>query len=492
MRSSAANACGTIARSPAMSRITEFLTDPANRVRIVPLVVACPIFLQNLDTSVMGTALPTIADSLHADVLHLNLAITSYLLSLVLFLPASAWLADRFGPRRVFCAAVLTFSVASALCGAATTLGQLVLFRLLQGMGGAMMVPVGRTILLRTVPAQLMVTAMVWYTVPGGIARLLGPVVGAAIVTVMSWRWIFLVNIPFGVAGVLLALYFVDKDLSPEGEGASSFDAPGLLLMAAALGGLLGAMEMAGKGLVPPPGIALLAGLGALALWVYVRRSAAQHEPLIDFKVFRFVAYRTSMLGGAALRMAIGATPFLLPLLFQVGFGMSPLQAGFITMATAVGSLGTRGAVTTAVKRLGYRRLLVMSGTAASVFYGAYALFTPATPRIVIFFVLLLAGISNAMTLVTLATIGFVGIPRNRMGHATALATMTQQLSVTLGVTLAASLVELTHWLHGGPAGELSPQEFRPALLAIALLPALSAWAFARLPRDVVLAESPD
>ncbi|MES3003026.1 MAG: MFS transporter [Pseudomonadota bacterium] len=470
------------------SRIARALASPAARLRIVPFVVACPMFLQNLDSSVMGTALPAIADSLHADVLHLNLAITSYLLSLVLFLPASAWLADRFGPRRVFCAAVFLFSFASALCGIATTLGQLISFRLLQGAGGAMMVPVGRLILLRTIPATQMIMAMVWFTVPGGIGRLMGPLVGGAIVTVVSWRWIFLVNIPFGLAGVLAALYFIDKDLPGDSEGAARFDPLGLVLMAVALGGLLGALEMVGKGLLPWPGVVALAGVGVLALWVYLRRSAAQDEPLIDFKVFRFITYRASVLGGAPVRAAIGATPFLLPLLFQVGFGMPPLEAGLLTVATAVGSLGSRGIVTAAVRRLGYRRLLITSSAVTSLFYGAYALFTPHTPHAVIFIVLLIAGMSNALTLVTLATTGFTEIPRNRMGHATALSTMAQQVSVALGVTAAASLVELAHHLRSS-GGELAAGDFRPALLVVALLPFISAIAFARLPKASVLAE---
>ncbi|MBG9390673.1 MFS transporter [Caenimonas aquaedulcis] len=461
-----------------------------NRTRIIPLVVACPMFLQNLDTSVMGTALPAIADSLDADVLHLNLAITSYLLSLVLFLPASAWLAERYGPRRVFCTAVFLFSLASALCGAATTLGQLIFFRLLQGVGGAMMVPVGRLILLRAVPVAQMVVAMVWFTVPGGIGRLMGPLVGGAIVTVMSWRWIFLVNIPFGLAGVLLALYFIDKDLPPDSDAEMApFDVPGLLLMAAALGGLLGALEMAGKSLMPWPGVVALACVGCASLWLYLRRSNAQAVPLVDFKVFRFLTFRASVAGGAPVRVAIGASPFLLPLLFQVGFGMTPLQAGTITMATALGSLGIRGAVTRAVKTFGYRRMLILSSATTSLFYAAYTFFTPETPHALLFVVLLFAGMSNAMTLVVLATIGYNEIPRNRMGHATALGTMAQQVSVAFGVTLAASLVELAHYFHGGAPGVLAAADFRPALIAVAMLPFMSAIAFLRLPKNTALAD---
>jgi EmrB/QacA subfamily drug resistance transporter len=456
------------------------------RIRIVPLVVAAPMFLQNLDTSVMATALPAMARSLQTDVLHLNLAITSYLVSLVLFLPASGWLADRFGARRVFCAAVLLFSAASALCGAAGSLAQLVLFRLLQGAGGAMMVPVGRLILLRTIPAELMVAAMVWFTVPGGVGRLMGPLFGGAIVTAASWRWIFLVNIPFGLAAVVLALRYIEADLHAD-RAATPLDVVGLALLAAALGGLLGALEMVGKGLLPWPGIAAVAVLGVAALLVYLRRGRGQAHSLIDFSILRFRSYRASVLGGLPLRVAIGATPFLLPLLFQLGFGMSPLRSGLLTVATAVGSLSTRGAVTHAVRRLGYRPLLVVCGVCTSVFYALYGFFTPATPPALIAGVLLLAGTSNAMSLVILATVGYREIPRDRMAHATALASMGQALSVTLGVAVAASLVELAHYLHGAGAAGLAAADFAPAFRAIAVLPLVSAFAFWRLPKTAAL-----
>lgn len=459
------------------------MTETSRHHRLVPLIVASPLFLQNLDTSVMATALPAIAGSLHVPVLRLNLAITSYLLSLVVFLPASAWLAQRFGPRRVFCAAILLFSLGSALCGAAGSLGALVAWRLLQGIGGAMMVPVGRLILLRTVPAAQMVAAMVWFTVPPAIGRMVGPLFGGFIVTITSWRWIFLVNIPFGLAGVLLALAFLERDAPV--QATSRFDLPGLLLMAAAFGGLLAAMEMVGKGYLPWPAVAAIGLAGCIALYAYLRRSAAQDEPVLDFAILRHPTFRASMVGGMPLRVAVGASPFLLPLLFQLGFGLSPLQSGLITMGTAVGSIATRAVLARTIRRLGFRRVLAGAAGITSVSYAVYGLFTPATAHAAIFAALMVGGLCNAMALVSLSTLGFSEIPPPRAGHATAMASMAQQLSVTLGVVLGAALVSATSLLHGGNPAHLGARDFPPAFFAIGAMTLLSFAAFRRLPESI-------
>jgi EmrB/QacA subfamily drug resistance transporter len=452
--------------------------------RIVPMVVACPLFLQNLDTSVMATALPAIAQSLHAEVLHLNLAITSYLLSLVIFLPASAWLAERFGARRVFCAAIILFSLGSALCGVAGSLGQLVIYRLLQGIGGAMMVPVGRLILLRTVPASQMVGAMVWFTVPGAIGRMAGPLFGGVIVTIASWRWIFLINIPFGMLGVLAALWFIEGDGISADPDAVPPDLWGLILLATALGGVLGSMEMIGKTMLPVFVIAGVAGAGVLAALAYLARSKDQAEPVIDFKILRFATFRAAIAGGMPLRIAIGASPFLMPLMLQLGFGLSPLNSGLLTMAMALGSLATRPMMAFTIRKLGFRKLLIAFALLTSLFYGIYALFTPHTPQALLFGMMLIGGLCSSMTMVVLNTLGYSDIPRARMGHATAMSAMAQQLSVTLGVVAGASLVAFVHHLHGGGDG-LRPEDFPPAYIAIGLTTLISAFAFRRLPAGV-------
>ncbi len=451
----------------------------AARDRLLPLVVACPLFLQNIDTSAIATALPAIARSLDVQPLHLNLAITSYLLSLAVFLPVSGWCARRFGARRVFCAAIAFFALGSALCGLATSLPWLVVFRVLQGFGGALMVPVGRLILLRSVQPAAMVSAMVWFTVPPTIGRMLGPLFGGAIVTWTSWRWIFLLNIPFGLLGIALAWRYIGSELDEELR--EPFDTRGFVLLALALTGLLGALELAGKGLVGGWAIAAAAAVGAASMWVYVRRSSRMAAPLVDFSVLKFPTYFASIVGGTPLRVAIGATPFLLPLMFQLGFGLSPLDSGLLTVAGAVGSLATRGVMGHAIHRFGFRPLLIAATALAGVLSMCYGLFRPDTPHLLMFGTMLLGGLVTSMAMVSLQTLGFSELPKPLMSHGTTLSTMTQQVSLTFGVVLGAALVNITSWLHGGDGTRLGAADFAPAFFVVGFITLASLFFFVRL-----------
>ena len=450
-----------------------------SRSRLVPLIVASPLFLQNIDTSVMATALPSIAESLQVPPLHLNLAITSYLLSLAVFIPISGWLADRFGAKRVFCLAIVFFALGSALCGMANTLPELVIFRILQGLGGAMMVPVGRLILLRAVPPSQLVSAMVWFTVPAVIGRMVGPLFGGAIVSMTSWRWIFLINIPFGLLAIFLAMAFVED--TREAEPPVPFDIRGFLLLALGLSTLLGAMEIAGKALAPGWVSWLATGIGSLALWTYYFKSRQQEHPIIDLSILRFRTYRTNILGGTPLRIANGASPFLLPLMLQLGFGLSPLASGALTVATAVGALSTRAVMQRTIHGVGFRSLLISASVLTSLFYMSYGLFSPTTPHVLMFVMLMLGGLVNSLAMVALATLGFTDVPQRRMSHATALSAMSQQLSLGFGVVLGASLVSAASWWHGGDAVNLQAEDFSPAFVVIGLMTLLSLLSFWKL-----------
>ena len=452
-------------------------------VRLVPIIVASPLFLQNLDTSVMATALPSIAQSLAVPVLHLNLAITAYLLSLAVFLPVSGWLADRFGAKRVFCAAIALFAAGSALCATATSVPSLVVFRILQGMGGAMMVPVGRLILLRAIPPSEMVSAMVWFTVPPVIGRMTGPLFGGVIVTLTTWHWIFLVNIPFGLIAIGLAMAYIPDDRATP-QGHATFDTRGFLLLAGSLGLLMGAMETAGKAMAPAWVSWMAAGTGVAGLLGYYRHSRGMAQPIIDLGILRYHTFRANVLGGAPLRVAIGAMPFLLPLLFQLGFGMSPLQSGLLSMASAIGALATRVVMRRAIHDVGFRRLLLGACFLTSLFYIGYSQFRPDTPHLLIFGVLLAGGLVSSLCMVALGTLGFSEVPPARMSHATALSTMLQQLSVSFGVVLGASLVTAVSWWHGGDGHHLQTRDFTPVFVVVGLLTLLSLVAFRRLPAD--------
>jgi len=457
----------------------------ALRYRIIPLIVACPLFLQNLDTSVMATALPSIAESLRIPVLDLNLAIASYVISLAVFLPASAWLSERFGSRRVFCAAVLVFSLGSALCGVASTLLQLILFRLLQGAGGAMMVPVGRSILLRSVPADRMVSAMVWFTIPGAIGRMMGPFFGGAIVTIASWHWIFLVNIPFGILGVAMAMMFIDEDEKPSPATSVDMDVLGLAMLGSGLLGLLGGLELFGKHLLPPAVVTGMILAGTLALLLYAAHCRRHPKPILDFSVLRFPVFRTSVLGGLPVRVAaIGAIPFLLPLLFQIGLGMSPLKSGIVTMFIALGSLATRAALSYVIRRFGFRTLLIAASLIMACLIASYGLFGTHTPVWVICALLFACGLSTSMVMVTLNTLAYTDVPRDRAPHATAMSSMAQQLSIALGVVIGASAVSFSSYLHHPETQGLQAGDFPVVFAGIALMTLWSTVAFRTLSHD--------
>lgn len=448
--------------------------------RLVPVIVASPLFLQNIDSTAMATALPEIARSLQVPTLHLNLAITSYLLSLAVFLPVSGWLAERWGAKRVFCLAIGLFALGSALCGAASSLPQLVAFRVLQGMGGALMLPVGRLILLRSVPASLMVSAMVWFTVPPVIGRMMGPLFGGAVVTLTSWRWLFLINIPFGLLAILMAHFFI-RDVPEEAAAPTPFDGRGFVLLAFGLTALLGGLETAGKAMAPA-WMSWFAGVaGAMLLWRYYWHSRGRAHPLIDLDILRFRTFRTNVVGALTLRIAIGATPFLLPLMLQLGFGLSPMASGSLTVATAVGALSTRVVMKRAIEHWGFRRLLMGATVLGGFFYMSYGLFSPETSHALMFCTMLLGGLVNSLSMVALGALGFSEVPRHRMGHATALSTMVQQVSLTMGVVLGATLVSLVSWWHGGDGTQLQPRDFSPAFYALGLLSMVSVLSFRRL-----------
>lgn len=454
----------------------------AIRDKFIPIIVASPLFLQNLDSTVMATALPAIAESLQVEALKLNLAITCYLLSVAVFLPMSGWCADRFGARRVFCWAIALFSLGSALCGAAQSMSWLVAARVLQGLGGALMVPVGRLILARSMPAALMVSAMVWFTLPPAVGRMVGPLFGGVIVTWTSWRWIFLLNIPFGILSIALALSFIDADQAQ--PAPPPFDIGGFALLGLGLVCLVGGLEVAGRGLLPAWVSWAAPIVGVLAIAFYYRHSLRGVAPIVDLRVMRHRLFNVSIVGGAPLRIAIGASPFLLPLLFQLGFGLSALDAGLLTMATAAGSLASRSIMVRVINRFGFRVLLMVASGLSAICYMGYGLFQPSTPHALIIAALVFGGLVNSMGMIALQTLGFLDVPKPLMSHGATLVVMSQQLTTSVGVMLGASAVGLAAWWRGGDSAHLVAADFSPAFLLIGLITLSSPLFFLRLRRE--------
>jgi EmrB/QacA subfamily drug resistance transporter len=447
--------------------------------RLIPIIVALPIFLQNLTGSVIATVLPTIAMSLHSDPLHLNLAITLYLLSLAVFLPLSGWLADRYGTLRVFCSAIVLFSVGSLCSAVSSTLWQLAAARVLQGMGGAVMLPVGRLILLRTVPKSDLVRAMTWFTIPPIVGSVAGPLLGGLIVTYFSWPWVFLFNLPFAVVAVVLAVLFIRDDSKVH---STPFDFRGYLMMAMALSGILFGLVTTGKGFFPLPATACLVSAGIFSALLYWRHTRSVEHPAVDFRLLRYATFRSAILGGALVRTGLGATPFLLPLMLQVGFGMTALAAGTLTFAWALGSLFTRPIINWSLHTFGFRRMLVGATLGSSLLYFVYGQFSPGMPHALIFGILMLGGAARGLLMTSMNTLGYSEIPATRMSHASVLASMAQQVSLTLGVAIAVLVLNFSLYLNG--QDRLGPHDFWLTFTVVGLISASAIWFFAPLPHD--------
>lgn len=453
--------------------------------RVLALVVAWPIFQNNLDTTMLGTALPTMAAALGTPVLHLNLAITCYLLGLALCLPLSGWAADRWGARRIFLFAVTLFSLSAALCGLTESLGTLVGLRLAQGAGAALMLPASRILLLRHVSAGDMVEAMVWFTVPGSLARMLGPLAGGALVTWFGWRGVFLFHLPVGALGLILMWRFLPADdtrtVPGEPGEVAAFDGRGFLLLALGLTCLTALFEIGMKGLVPLWALGLLAALGLAPLLAYRRHAMAAPAPMIDLRVLRHRIFRIATVGAIPLRISIGAVPFLLPLMLQAGFGLTPMASGLITVAGAIGSLLSRGLLIWLVQRVGFRKLLLGAAACSALCCLAYGLLRADTPVAAMFALMLLGGVCTSLAMVGLSSLGYTEVEHEEAGHASTTGTVVQQLSIMSGVTLAAGLLSLASAWRGGDGDALTAADFPPVFMAIALLICLAIPSLYRL-----------
>ncbi len=431
------------------------------------MIVASALFMQNMDSTVIATALPTMARAFHEEPVRMNVALTSYLLSLAVFIPASGWIADRFGAKNVFRIAIAVFTLGSVLCGAAATLPELVVFRILQGMGGAMMVPVGRLLLLKNVPRSEMVAVMAWLTTPALIGPVVGPPLGGFITTYFSWRWVFDINVPIGIVGILLVTFLIE-DVREDTD--TPFDWTGFVLSGVAMGALMFGMETVGRSVLAAFVPAAAIGLGLLACagyWLHARRHAA---PLLDFSLMRFRTFQVAVNSGSAFRIGVGAMPFLMPMMLQLAFGASAVQSGLITFATSAGALVMKPVATRVIREFGFRRTLVVNGVFSAILLGLCGALRPSWPLAAIYAVLLAGGFLRSLQFTAYNVLAYGEVSRARMSAATSLYSTLQQVFLTLGVTVGAALLTLSMHFSGHAAPEIS--DFSASFITVGLISA--------------------
>ncbi len=444
----------------------------------VTLIVAVALFMETMDSTVIATSLPAIAKDLNEDPIALKLALTSYLLSLAVFIPLSGWVADRYGARTVFRWAIVVFTLGSAACGFAQGLTDFVLAHIVQGMGGAMMVPVGRLVILRTVPKAELISALAWLTIPALMGPVIGPPLGGFITTYFSWRWIFWINIPIGILGIVLATYFIanfrEEEMPP-------LDIKGFVLSGLGLSGLAFGFTTIGQGLFHPAIVAALLVVGVIGCWLYVRHARVAPAPLLDLTLLKVDSFYASVVGGFLYRIGVGATPFLLPLMLQLGFGLTAFQSGMLTFATALGAIAMKTTAAPILRRFGFKHVLVVNAVISSLFIAATALFTPVTPHAVILAVLVVGGFFKSLQFTSINSLAYADIEPRAMSRATSFASVAQQLSMSAGVAVGALVLEFER--HGRPHAAVLPEDFAIAFTVVAAISALSLFVFMRLPK---------
>jgi len=441
---------------------------------IVALVVACAFFMETFTGTVITTALPAMAQSFGSDPVHLSLGVTAYLLSLAIFIPLSGWIADRYGARTVFRAAIGVFTVASVLCGLSNSLIELVAARIVQGVGGAMMVPVGRLVMLRSVDRSEYVRAMAWLVVPAFLGPVVGPPVGGFITTFVSWRWVFMLNVPIGLLGIVLVTLLLENRREPH---ARPLDWQGFLLSGVSLACILYSLDLATRGTGQATACLALLGFG-LALGVVAILHARRHPyPLIDLSLLRLPTFALSVWGGMFYRISAGAIPFLLPVFLQVGLGMTAFVAGLLILSDAVGTMAMNAVAPAVLRRWGFRTVLLYNGGLSAAAVGGPALIGAATPDWVIFVAFLFAGLLRSLQYNALSTLQYAEVEPREMSAATSFASMIQQICNGGGIAAGALLMQLALLWRGAAADALDARDIRVAFLAAGVL-ALAALPF--------------
>jgi EmrB/QacA subfamily drug resistance transporter len=457
------------------------MTDTSNAKRYLPWLVATALFMEQLDATIVNTAIPSIAASLQVTPLSLKSVVTCYILSLAVGIPVSGWMADRFGTRRVIGIAIAIFTIASVLCGLAVNAQMMVVARLLQGLGGAMMMPVGRLAIIRTFPKSELLGAMNFVILPALIGPLLGPTVGGLIVHWMSWRAIFFVNVPVG----LLALFFVYRYM-PDYKGAEPrpLDVIGLILFSSGTALLSWLLEVFGEHSLDTVTIMLMLGLSVALLAAYVWHANERRYPLLRLTLLKIRTFRISVLGGFITRLGIGGLPFLLPLLYQLGLKLPAWQSGLLMMPTAAAAMGMKLIAPRVLARFGYRQVLVVNTICIGLTIALFTLVGPGTPWYWIAGIGLLQGFFNSLQFSSMNTLAYADVEQKDSSMASTISSSVQQLSMSFGLA-SGSLV--TAWYLGRVPQTnqvMVTSALHHAFLTLAITTMLSSIVFWRLRRD--------
>lgn len=451
---------------------------PHKKSTIIALTVAVAFFMQNLDTTAINTAIPAMADSFGTDVIHVSSGITSYLIALAIFIPVSGWIADRYGTRKVFCFAIGLFVIASLLCGTATNLTQFVLYRIFQGIAGAMMTPVGRLAVLKATPKEELIVAMNYLTLPALVAPILGPLVGGYLTTYWSWHWIFLLNIPFSILCIALAWKYMPEDKAQNGK--SHLDKTGFILSGLGLAGFMYGVELFSKDMSYIIPILVLV-ISTLLLYLNFRHSRHISNPLIDYSVLKIKTFRITIFTGTISRMVIGIAPYLVPLMFQIGFGLSPFEAGSLFVATMVGNLFMKSMTVYIVRHFPFRNILLVNGLLVALFTLVTAFLLPTTPVYMIVMVMFFSGMARSMQFTSITTLAFADIPKEKMTNANSFYSTIQQMSSGMGIAIGAVSLRFSNLIHDEEPGMYSLADFKLSFIFVAILALVHLYGYIKL-----------